>query len=665
MVRRMLVTTALPYANGLLHLGHLLEHIQSDIWARFQRLRGHECYFICGSDAHGTPIMLNAEKQGMAPETLIEQVRADHIHDLESFEVYYDTFHTTHSPENRVLAENLYRALKAAGDIEVRSIEQAFDTAKNLFLPDRYVKGNCPKCNTPDQYGDACEHCGAAYSPRDLKNPISVLSGTSPAFRHSEHYFFNLPRYEILLREWLDTAALQPSVANKLREWFNGALEAWDISRDAPYFGFEIPDAPGKYFYVWLDAPIGYMASFQHYCAHTTPELFNEFWKPGHNTELYHFVGKDIIYFHGLFWPALLAGGGYRLPTNLFAHGFLTIQGQKMSKSRGTFMTVKQYQAHLNPLYLRYYFAAKLNDSVEDIDLNWDDFSTRVNSDLVGKWVNIASRCSHFIETYFDGKLSAELWDRGLYDACALAGDDIAEAFENREYSRAIRDIMHWADETNRFIDAHKPWAAIKNSEERNAVQAICTTGLNLFKLLALYLKPVLPSLLEKVEAFLACDPLDWSPDSLAPLLDQSICPFIPLLQRVDVLGVQTMLDEAAPSVTRSLPLAAEVGMEDFNKIDLRVAKILNAETIPEADKLIKLTVDIGDNTPRTIFSGIKAYFEPADLIGKMTLVIANLAPRKMRFGVSEGMLLLAGGTTGELFLLEPQSGAEPGMKVK
>jgi methionyl-tRNA synthetase len=378
-------------------------------------------------------------------------------------------------------------------------------------------------------------------------------------------------------------------------------------------------------------------------------------------------VGKDIIYFHGLFWPALLAGGGYRLPTNIFAHGFLTIQGQKMSKSRGTFITVKQYQQHLNPLYLRYYFAAKLNDSIEDIDLNWEDFATRVNSDLVGKWVNIASRCSHFIETYFDGKLSASLWDKGLYESCMLAGDTIAQAFDNREYSRAIRDIMHWADETNRFIDVHKPWAAIKNPEEREAVQAICTTGLNLFKLLALYLKPVLPSLIEEVEAFLDCDALDWSTDSLAPLLNQSICPFTPLLQRVDVSGVQTMLNEAAPAPTVShfLPLATEIGMEDFSKIDLRVAKILNAEAIPEADKLIKLTVDIGEDTPRIIFSGIKAYFEPKDLIGKMTLVIANLAPRKMRFGVSEGMLLLAGGTTGDLFLLEPQSGAEPGMKVK
>ncbi len=671
--RKILVTAALPYANGPLHLGHMVEYIQPDIWVRFQRLVGNTCHFVCGDDAHGTPIMLRAEKQNIKPEDLIAQYYQEHTADLKAFNISFDNFYTTHSPENKALASEIYQKLLKKGDITKRVIKQAFDPIKNLFLPDRYVKGECPKCGTADQYGDSCEHCGATYNPIELKNPISVISGATPIEKESEHYFFCLDHYEAFLKEWTQNGHLQPEVTKKLAEWFKTGLEQWDISRDAPYFGFEIPNIPGKYFYVWLDAPIGYMASFKNLCDKNPTLSFEEYWKKDSATELYHFIGKDIVYFHALFWPAVLNASEFRTPTNIFVHGFLTVNGQKMSKSRGTFINARTYLDHLNPEYLRYYFASKLGNGIDDIDFQMEDFVSRVNADLVGKLVNIASRCAGFITKQFNGQLSANCSEPELYKSFVSAGETLISYFESREYNRAVREIMHLADIANRYIDDKKPWILAKSPEHQTETWEVCSLGLNLFRLLMTYLKPILPTLAEKVEAFLNTE-LRWDNRHM-PLISHVIQPFQPLLHRIELKEVLAMSEASKEDLNPSTetqktgllatdPIREHITIDDFSKIDLRIAKILNAEPVVEAQKLLKLTVDIGGET-RQVFAGIKEAYEPEALIGKLTVVVANLAPRKMRFGISEGMVLAAGPGGRDLWILEPHIGAEPGMRVK
>jgi methionyl-tRNA synthetase len=668
-VRKMLVTSALPYANGHLHLGHLVEHVQTDIWVRTHKMMpGIECISVCGDDAHGTPIMLKAEQLGLSPEELTEQMQQSHQQDFAAFAIAYDSYHTTHSPENKLLAETIYERLQASGDIVKRTIRQAFDPIKEMFLPDRYVKGTCPKCGTPDQYGDNCESCGATYAPTDLLDPVSVISGAKPVEKDSEHYFFDLPRYESLLKEWTRKGHLQTEVANKLDEWFAAGLKQWDISRDAPYFGFQIPGTKDKYFYVWLDAPIGYMASFKKYCDEKGIS-FAEFWDKDSTTELYHFVGKDIVYFHALFWPAILAGSGYRLPTAVFTHGFLTVNSQKMSKSRGTFIEARTYLQHLHPEYLRYYYAAKLNGRVDDLDLNFDDFINRVNADLVGKIVNIASRCAGFINKRFANELAAELPEPALYQNLLASRQDIIDAFVQRDYARAIRQIMDCADRVNQYIDEKKPWVLVKDEARLSEVQAICTMGLNLFRILITYLKPVLPMMSQAAEQFLNCPPLVW--DSIdKPLLNHRINTFTPLMVRVerekiDALLLQTKesLVTSAEDKKASVAEDDKISIDDFSKVDLRIARIIAAEPVEGADKLLRLQLDLGEEQ-RQVFAGIKAAYEPAELVGRLTIMVANLAPRTMRFGVSEGMVLAAGDGKG-IYLLQPDAGAAPGMKVK
>ncbi len=670
-VRKILATSALPYANGPIHLGHLVEYIQTDIWVRFQKSRGHQCHYVCADDAHGTPIMLRAQAEGITPEALIERIGVEHRADFADFLVEFDNYHSTHSPENRAFAETIYARLEAGGHIARRTIRQAYDPVKEMFLPDRFVKGECPRCGAADQYGDACEVCGATYSPTELKNPRSALSGATPVERESEHLFFRLADFEGELKAWIAEGRVQDEIANKLAEWFQDGLHEWDISRDAPYWGFEIPGAPGKYFYVWLDAPIGYMASFRNYCARTGLD-FDAFWAQGSDAELYHFIGKDIAYFHTLFWPAMLAGAGYRTPSAVYAHGFLTVNGQKMSKSRGTFIKARTYLEHLHPEYLRYYFATKLSDRVDDLDLNLDDFQSRVNSDLVGKLVNIASRCAGFVTKRFDGRLAARLPEPGLYAEFVAAGDAIGEAYERREFGRAMREIMALADRANQYIDERKPWVLAKQAGAEPEVQAVCTQGLNLFRVLMTYLAPVLPRLAADVEAFLQCAPLAWERRTAA-LLDHAIAPFKPLLARVEAAQVEAMLaaskDSLAPAAPAprgplaATPIAPECSIDDFMKVDLRVAKIVAAQAVDGADKLVQLTLDLGGET-RQVFAGIKSAYPPAELVGRLTVMVANLAPRTMRFGVSEGMVLAAGGDSG-LYLLGPDAGAQPGMRVK
>lgn len=667
-IRKMLVTSALPYANGHLHLGHLVEHIQTDIWVRTHKMLGHECISVCGDDAHGTPIMLKAEQMGITPEALTAQMQQSHEKDFKAFGIGYDCYHTTHSEENRVCATAIYERLQAGGDIVKKTIRQAYDPLKEMFLPDRYVKGTCPKCGAADQYGDNCEVCGATYAPTDLINPVSAISGATPIEKDSEHYFFDLPRYEALLKAWTRNGHLQPEVANKLDEWFNAGLKQWDISRDAPYFGFQIPGTKDKYFYVWLDAPIGYMASFKKYCVDKGVS-FDEFWNKDSTTELYHFVGKDIVYFHALFWPAILAGSGHRTPTAVFAHGFLTVDGFKMSKSRGTFIEARTYLDHLHPEYLRYYFAAKLNGRVDDLDLNFDDFVSRVNSDLIGKVVNIASRCAGFINKRFDNQLAAQLAEPGLYQELLAMRESIIESYVQRDYARAIRQIMDCADRVNQYIDAAKPWVLAKDESRLPEVQSICTMGINLFRILMTYLKPVLPFMAEASEQFLNCAPLTWA--SLdTPLLNQSIHLFKPLMVRIEREKIDAILEQTK---TQSQPMiekkpeekneSARISIDDFSKVDLRIARIIQAESVEGADKLIRLQLDLGTEQ-RQVFAGIKSAYAPADLVGKLTVMVANLEPRTMRFGVSEGMVLAAGDGKG-IFLLEPDEGAQPGMKVK
>lgn len=664
--RNILVTYALPYANGSLHLGHMVGLIQTDIWVRFQKMRGNKCTYVCGSDSHGTPIMIQADKLNISPETMIENVRKEHITDINAFLVDLDNFHTTHSPENKELAETFFKRHLAKGNIIKRTIKQAYDPIKNMFLPDRYVKGECPRCSAKDQYGDSCEVCGATYAPTELKNPFSTLSGATPIEKESEHYFFKLQNYEKELRDWTRAGHLQDQVANKLDEWFKDGLKEWDISRDAPYFGFKIPGEENKYFYVWLDAPMGYMASFKNLCERRDDLNFADYWEKNTN-ELYHFIGKDIIYFHALFWPALLHGADFRTPTAIYSHGFLTINGQKMSKSRGTFVNARTYLNHLNPEYLRYYLAAKLSERIEDLDVNFDDFMSRVNSDLVGKYVNIASRCASFLQKYFNSTLSNSLSEESLYQEFATAGNEIAEKYDKLEFSQAIRQIMALTDRANQYIDEKKPWSAIKDTARQQEVHDVCSMGIQLFRLLTIYLKPVLPETAKKVELFLAIQPLTWA-DKDKPLLNHVVNEFQPLAQRLEKkqiedlkMSIQETIEQAAPTPT---PTKSYISIDDFSKIDLRLAKIINAEHVEGAEKLLRLELDLGDEK-RQVFAGIKTAYQPEQLIGKLTVMVANLEPRKMRFGLSEGMVLAAGPGGKDLWLLSPDEGAMPGMKVK
>ncbi len=706
MTRKILVTSALPYANGSIHLGHLVEYIQTDIWVRFQKMQGNECHYVCADDTHGTPIMLRAEKEGITPEQLISRVAEEHKADFAAFHVEFDNYGSTHSAETRDLSETIYLNLRETGLIEIRSIEQYYDPVKQMFLPDRFIKGECPKCGAKDQYGDNCEACGAAYAPTELKNPYSAVSGTKPVLRNSDHYFFKLsdPRCQKFLREWTRGGSLQPEAANKMQEWLGtegeNKLSDWDISRDAPYFGFKIPGTENKYFYVWLDAPIGYMGSFRQLCNARDID-FDEYWKKGSKNELYHFIGKDILYFHALFWPAMLEHSGFRTPTQLFAHGFLTVNGEKMSKSRGTFITARSYLDHVkNTEYLRYYYAAKLNGTMEDIDLNLEDFVAKVNSDLIGKYINIASRCAGFINKRFDGKLadmhvdklaSSQLQiDLGFYQLKPPHLTKIVDAYGKRDFSKALREIMAFADSANQFVDKHKPWVMAKEADKEKELHQICTLALNMFRQLTILLKPVLPELAKNVEVFLNTPPFTWN-DALSSLpAGHRINEYKHLATRLDPKLIEAMVNankESLKPVTESHSEqrhaahqqhtanagTAEAGksfepfisIDDFMKVDLRVAKIVNAEHVEGAEKLLKLTLDINEGKTRTVFAGIKSAYDPEKLKGRMTVMVANLAPRKMKFGLSEGMVLAASGDSPGLFILSPDEGAQPGMRVK
>ena len=745
MSRKILVTSALPYANGSIHLGHLVEYIQTDIWVRFQKMQGNTCHYVCADDTHGTPIMLRAEKEGITPEQLIDRVWHEHKADFDGFHVEFDHYGSTNSDETREFAEQIYLKLRDRDPeptlIEKRSIEQFYDPVKQMFLPDRFIKGECPKCHAKDQYGDNCEACGATYAPTELINPYSAVSGAQPERRNSDHYFFRLsdPRCQEFLRGWTTSGSLQPEAANKMQEWLGSTdenkLSDWDISRDAPYFGFKIPGTEDKYFYVWLDAPVGYMGSFKQLCnqragdrgQRTEPPNFDDYWKPGSETELYHFIGKDILYFHALFWPAMLEHSGFRTPTKLFAHGFLTVNGEKMSKSRGTFITAKSYVDHIkNTEYLRYYYAAKLNGTMEDIDLNLEDFVAKVNSDLIGKYINIASRCAGFISKRFDGKLadiyvdklvSAQLQtDLGYYKLKPSQVTEVAEAYEKRDFSKALREIMAFADSANQFVDKYKPWAIAKETGKEEELHQVCTLALNMFRQLTTLLKPVLPELAHNVEIFLNAPPFTWE-DALNTLpAGHLINEYKHLATRLDPKLIEAMVAanqeslkpmpeshsqqrhaeaqqhqippsppspkgggamllangeaSAIPSFAKGgaggiSPVAETISIDDFNKVDLRVAKIVNAEHVEGAEKLLKLTLDIGEAQPRTVFAGIKSAYDPEKLKGRMTVMVANLAPRKMKFGLSEGMVLAASGDVLGLFVLSPDQGAQPGMRIK
>lgn len=684
MTRKILVTSALPYANGSIHLGHMVEHIQTDVWVRFQKLRGHECHYCCADDTHGTPVMLAAQKQGIAPEDMIAKVREEHLADFTGFFIGYDNYYSTHSPENKQFSQDIYRALKANGKIESRVIEQLFDPEKQMFLPDRFVKGECPKCHAQDQYGDNCEVCGTTYSPTELINPYSAVSGAKPELRESEHFFFKLGECADFLKAWTSgnnphdgKPHLQPEALNKMKEWLGEGEETtlsdWDISRDAPYFGFEIPDAPGKYFYVWLDAPVGYMASFKNLCDRIGID-FDEYFKADSQTEMYHFIGKDILYFHALFWPAMLHFSGHRAPTGVYAHGFLTVDGQKMSKSRGTFITAKSYlEQGLNPEWMRYYIAAKLNSKIEDIDLNLQDFISRVNSDLVGKYVNIAARASGFIAKRFEGRLK-DVSGSALLAKLAAESDTIAEQYENREYARALRDIMALADAVNEYVDANKPWELAKQEGQDERLHEVCSELINAFTMLTAYLAPVLPQTAANAARFLNLDAITWA-NTRETLGEHAINKYEHLMQRVEQKQVDDLIEANKQSIqTTPAPAAEEsqyekvaeqASFDDFMKIDMRVAKVLNCEAVEGSTKLLKFDLDFGFEK-RIIFSGIAAsYPNPAELNGRMVIAVANFAPRKMaKFGVSEGMILSAATVDGKLKLLDVDAGAQPGDKV-
>lgn len=676
--RKILVTSALPYANGPIHLGHLLEYIQTDIWVRFQKMQGADCIYVCADDAHGTAIMLKAEEKGISPEQQIDQVRAEHEQDFADFQIRFDQYYTTHSPENRELASLIFERNRDAGYIIEKEITQLYDPDKGMFLADRFVKGTCPRCKAEDQYGDNCEVCGATYSPSELIDPYSVVSGARPVEKQVTQLFFDLPRFDDMLRGWTRSGALQEQVANKLAEWLESGLQPWDISREAPYFGFEIPGYPGKYFYVWLDAPIGYMASFKHY-ADQHGLAFDDYWGVDSDAELYHFIGKDIVNFHGLFWPAMLEGAGFRKPSAIYCHGFVTVNGAKMSKSRGTFIRARTYLDHLGPEYLRYYFAAKLTSRVDDFDLNLEDFVQRVNSDLVGKVVQIASRTANFVKK-LGGTLAAEQDNAALVEEVQQAGARIADYYEKREFGRAMRDIMALADQANQYVQDRAPWSLAKQTDSDAEVLRVCTTAINVFRLLALYLKPVLPALAERVEAFLNIPAMSWS-DHQQQLLGHDINPFKPLLQRVEGEQIEKLLaasrEEAAAALAAAgMPdpdesdskedsVSDTISIDDFLKVQLKAARIVRAQHVEGADKLLQLTLDVGEFGERNVFAGIKAKYAPEDLEGRMVVLVANLAPRKMKFGVSEGMVLAAGPGGEDIFLLEPDSGAQPGMEVR
>jgi len=685
--RHILVTSALPYANGSIHLGHLVEYIQTDIWVRFQKMYGNQCTYVCADDAHGTPIMLRAQSEGITPEQLIADTDKEHRADFAEFLIDFDNFHSTHSDENKELSQDIYTRLKKAGHIHSKTIKQAYDPEKEMFLPDRFIRGECPKCGTEDQYGDNCEACGSTYSPTDLINPVSAVSGATPIEKESEHYFFALGDFTAMLKDWVNTSGhVQTEITNKLNEWFESGLQDWDISRDKPYFGFEIPGTKDKFFYVWLDAPVGYMASFKNLCQKDKGKQanlnFDDYWAADSRYELYHFIGKDIAYFHTLFWPAMLQGSGYRTPTGVFCHGFLTVDGKKMSKSRGTFIKARTYLDNLNPEYLRYYFAAKLGSGIDDLDLNLEDFQARVNSDLVGKVVNIASRCAGFISKRFNGELSATLSNPELYKKFSDASENIAALYDKREFNHAVREIMALADQANQYIDAAEPWVVAKQEGKEQQLQDICSMGINLFRALIVFLKPVLPALTQHSEAFLNVEPMSWQAIQ-TPLLSHTVNKFKPLMTRVDKDTVSAMVEaskqnlEIAPTEKQKNKKSSNkkpkeagnmknelIDFEDFAKIDLRIARIVKAEHIEGADKLLRLTLDIGTET-RNVFAGIKSAYSPEDLEGKLTVMVANLKPRKMKFGVSDGMVLAAGPGGKDLWIMEPHAGAQPGMKVK
>ena len=661
--RTILVTSALPYANDSLHLGHVLGYVQTDIWVRFQRLRGHRCLYVCASDAHGTPTMLRAEREGTAPDTLVARVTAEHARDFATYRISVDNYLTTHSPENEELTTELYRRLAAGGFIVRRTIKQAYDEQRQMFLPDRYVRGTCPNCGALDQYGDSCEVCGTTYSPLELKDAVSTVSGTPPTVRESEHLFLKLSAFEGELKRWVPEH-VDETLARKLDEWFKAGLKDWDISRDAPYFGFRIPGERDKYFYVWFDAPIGYMASFLNLCRRSSLD-FDEFWGEKSPHELYHFIGKDIPYFHALFWPAMLSGASYRKPSAVFVHGHVTLDGQKISKRRGNFITAGAFAKVIDPDYLRYYYAAKLGSTTDDLDLNLTDFVSKVNSDLVGKLVNIASRCAGFIHKHGGGRLATALPAPDLYAEFAAAADDLAEDFEQREYARAVRKIMALADRANQYIDERKPWILAKKPDADVEIVAVCTQGLNLFRALIVYLKPIVPALAARAEALLAAGELRWQ-DAATPLLGVRIAKFEALLTRVETATVESLTKPAPSEATPVIPKAdgnGEIDLAEFQKTELRVARVIEASYVDGADKLLKLRLDVG-NEERTVFSGIRSSYEPAALTNRLVILVANLAPRKMRFGVSQGMVLAASGEEPGIFLLSPDSGAQAGMKV-
>ena len=661
MSRKILVTSALPYANGPIHLGHMVEYIQTDIWVRFQRLNGNQCYFVCADDAHGTPIMLRARKEGITPEQLIERYQTEHEKDFADFNISFDNYYSTHSPENRELAEYIYTQLNERGHIRRKTINQAYDPGEQMFLPDRFVKGNCPRCGAPDQYGDSCEKCGATYTPSDLKNPVSVLSGLPPEQRESEHLFVRLGDFSDMLQNWVANELSQSEAQNKLKEWFDVGLADWDISRDAPYFGFQIPQEKDKYFYVWLDAPIGYMASFKNLCDREGID-FDLYWKDEHQTELYNFIGKDILYFHTLFWPAMLHGSGFRRPTDVYAHGFLTVNGKKMSKSRGTFIMARTYLEHLDPEYLRYYYAGKLNEKIEDLDLNLEDFVQRINSDLVGKVVNIASRCARFIANRFDGRLSTELDRPELFAELVAARDEISKAYEARAFSRAMRQIMALADKANQYVNETEPWVIAKDPDQQARLHKVCTQGINMFRVLVYYLAPVVPDLAARSGEFLN-DSIDQLSDADTPLLDHQIAPFVHLMKRVQEKDINAILDASkADDEVVETPQEPKIAIDDFAKVELRAAKIIDAQDVSESRKLLRLKVDLGTEK-RQIFAGIKGFYEPEALIGRNVVVVSNLKPRTMKFGTSEGMVLAAGDDT-SLSLLDPGANVKPGTRV-
>ncbi len=673
--KKILITSALPYANGPIHIGHLVEYIQTDIWSRFLRCEGHNVCYVCADDAHGTPIMLQARKLGVSPEKLIQETKNQHEEDFKDFHIRFDNYYTTHSPENQFFSEHIYNSLSEKGHIAKRKIQQLYDTKEAIFLPDRFVKGTCPACKAENQYGDNCESCGSTYSANDLLDAISVLSGKKPVLRDSEHFFVKLADFELMLKKWTHTSGrLQKEVKNKLNEWFDAGLRDWDISRDAPYFGFQIPNEPKKYFYVWLDAPIGYMASFKNLCD-KTDLIFDDYWGEKSDAELYHFVGKDIFYFHTLFWPAMLDSAGFRKPTSVFVHGFLTVDGQKMSKSRGTYISARTYLEHLDPDYLRYYFASKLNSQIEDLDLNLTDFMQKINSDLIGKVVNIASRCAGFITKNFDSLLASEINSGDLYDEFLKGREKIRIAYENREFSHAMREIMAYADQANQYLNDKKPWVLAKQGGKETELHEICTMGLNLYRFLITWLGPVVPDLCKRSEIFLnttVTAPKDWIKLDL-PLLDHKINKFTTLLNRIEQKHIENMINtskngavENSTTKAKLRNVAEQITIDEFSKIDLRIGLVLSANAVDGSEKLLKLELDIG-NEKRTIFAGIKSSYKPEDLIGRQVVVVANLAPRKMRFGTSEGMVLAASNNNDgdNVFVIETSVNAKPGMRVR